>query len=127
MPPLYHSKLQIQKRLIWTKRATTGILKFAPKSLLLLEKGWIFRRKVSNSGVLDSRGLSGGREIIPQAECLGAIEVTDKRSSAAGPRTQEGRIIPMLTDSNLQLSLGHRLVRFEDNYGRVNETVNEAK
>jgi hypothetical protein len=41
----------MHKRLIWTKRATTRILKFAAKSLFLLETGWVFRRKVWSSAL----------------------------------------------------------------------------
>ncbi|MCF8156301.1 MAG: hypothetical protein K9K35_09885, partial [Rhodoferax sp.] len=42
------------------------------------------------------------------------LENTDKRSSSRNPTTQEGSIIFMTTDSNLQLSSGHRhLSRYE--------------
>ncbi len=57
---------------------------------------------------LDSSGIPGGREIIPETAWSRTGADLDRRSSAQHPVDQEGSIILMTTGSNLQLSSGHR-------------------
>jgi hypothetical protein len=58
-----------------------------------------------HGAALDGCRLSGGREIIQETARLRTTEVTDKRSSATSPASQEGRIILMTTGSAYS---GHR-------------------
>ena len=61
-----------------------------------------------DGAALDRCGLHRGGEIVQETPRPCRFENPGQRSSSQLPFTQEGSIITMITDSNLQLSSGHR-------------------